>query len=49
MDWMDSTETALKNANTTLKNMKGYLNQGAGSFFVTHIVSGILKINFSHW
>lgn len=29
MSWMDSTESALKNINSILTNMKGYLNQGA--------------------
>lgn len=29
MDWMDMTESAMKNVGTTLTNMKGYLNQGA--------------------
>ncbi|MDD7402600.1 MAG: flagellar hook-associated protein FlgL [bacterium] len=29
MSWMDITETAMKNINSILTNMKGYLNQGA--------------------
>lgn len=29
MSWMDTTESALKNINSILINMKGYLNQGA--------------------
>lgn len=32
MSWMDTTETALKNVNTILENMKGYLNQGANDY-----------------
>ena len=44
MDWMDSTETALKNANTTLKNMKGYLNQGANDYLESDQRNSVLSV-----
>ena len=44
MDWMVSTETALKNANTTLKNMKGYLNQGANDYLESDQRNSVLSV-----
>ncbi len=43
MSWMDSTESALKNINSILVNMKGYLNQGANDYLAMDERNAILS------
>lgn len=44
MSWMDTTESALKNINSILTNMKGYLNQGANDPLDTDERKSVLSV-----
>lgn len=44
LDWMDTTESALKSINGILENMKGYLNQGANDPLDTKQRNSVLSV-----
>lgn len=44
MDWMDTTESALKNIDSILENMKGYLNQGANDYLAVDERQSVLSV-----
>lgn len=44
MSWMDTTESALKNINSILTNMKGYLNQGSNDPLDTDERKSVLSV-----
>lgn len=43
MSWMDTTESALKNINSILVEMKGYLNQGANDYLAMDERNAVLS------
>jgi flagellar hook-associated protein 3 FlgL len=44
MSWMDTTESALKNINSILVNMKGYLNEGANDYLASDERASVLSV-----
>ncbi len=44
MSWMDTTESAMKNINAILVNMKGYLNQGANDYLAQDERNSVLSV-----
>lgn len=44
MDWMDTTESALKNIDSILESMKGYLNQGANDYLAIDERQSVLSV-----
>ena len=44
MSWMDTTESALKNINSVLVDMKGYLNQGANDYLAQDERNSVLSV-----
>jgi flagellar hook-associated protein 3 FlgL len=44
MSWMDTTESALKNINSILVNMKGYLNEGANDYLASDERTSVLSV-----
>ncbi len=43
MSWMDTTESAMKNINSILVNMKGYLDQGANDYLAMDERTAVLS------
>lgn len=44
MSWMDTTESAMKNINSVLVDMKGYLNQGANDYLAQDERNSVLSV-----
>jgi flagellar hook-associated protein 3 FlgL len=44
MSWMDTTESALKNINSILVDMKGYLNEGANDYLAQDERNSVLAV-----
>lgn len=44
LSWMDTTESAMKNINSILVNMKGYLDQGANDYLAQDERNSVLSV-----
>ena len=44
MSWMDTTESAMKNINSILVDMKGYLNEGANDYLAQDERNSVLSV-----